>query len=132
MPGKRVRSTITPSLVLKDGEPIMAIGSPGSLAIPPAVAMVINNVLLFDMNIQQAINAPRAMAIDRFGPTMTIEQGRFDEATVKALEAYGYKIKAVKDYDSAVGGIAAIYLDKKAGIFYAGGDPRRNYKALAY
>lgn len=132
MPGKRVRSTITPSLVLKDGEPIMAIGSPGSLAIPPAVAMVINNVLLFDMNIQQAINAPRAMAIDRFGPTMTIEQGRFDEATVKALEAYGYKIKAVKDYDSAVGGIAAIYLDKEAGVFYAGGDPRRNYKALAY
>lgn len=132
MPGKRVRSTITPSLVLKDGEPVMAIGSPGSLAIPPAIAMVINNVLLFNMNIQQAINAPRAMAISRFDNTMTIEQGRFDEATVKALEAYGYKLKAVKDYDSAVGGIAAIYVDKKAGIFYAGGDPRRNYKALAY
>lgn len=131
-PGKRVRSTITPSLVLKDGEPIMAIGSPGSLAIPPAVAIVINNVLLFDMNIQEAINAPRAMAIDRFGPTLTIEKGRFDEKTVQAMEAYGYKINAVKDYDSAVGGIAAIYLDKKAGIFYAGADPRRNYKALAY
>lgn len=132
MPGKRVRSTITPSLVLKDGEPIMAIGSPGSLAIAPAIAVVINNVLLFDMNVQQAINAPRALAIDRFGPTLTIEQGRFDEATVKALEAYGYEMKAVKDYDSAVGGIAAIYLDKEAGIFYAGADPRRNYKALAY
>lgn len=132
MPGKRVRSTITPTLVLKDGEPIMAIGSPGSLAIPPAIAAVINNVLLFDMNIQQAINAPRALAIDRFGPTMTIEQGRFDENTVKALEEYGYTIKGVKDYDSAVGGIAAIYLDREAGIFYAGADPRRNYKALAY
>lgn len=132
IPGKRVRSTITPTLILKDGEPIMAIGSPGSLAIPPAIATVLNNVLLFDMNIQQAINAPRAMAIDRFGPTMTIEAGRFDESTIKALEAYGYKIKEVKDYDSAVGGIAAIYLDKEAGIFYAGADPRRNYKALAY
>jgi gamma-glutamyltranspeptidase/glutathione hydrolase len=132
MPGKRVRSTITPSLVLKDGEPIMAIGSPGSLAIPPAIAIVINNVLLFDMNIQEAINAPRAMAIDRFGPTMTIEAGRFDETTVKALEDYGYEMKVVKDYDSAVGGIAAIYLDKEAGFFYAGADPRRNYKALAY
>lgn len=131
-PGKRVRSTITPTLILKDGEPIMAIGSPGSLAIPPAVAAVINNVLLFDMNIQKAINTPRALAISRTSPEMTIEKGRFDEATVKALEAYGYKMKVVKDYDSAVGGIAAIYLDKKAGIFYAGADPRRNYKALAY
>ena len=132
MPGKRVRSTISPTLVLKDGEPILAIGSPGSLAIPPAIIAVMNNVLLFDMNIQEAINAPRALAIDRFGPSITIEQGRFDDATIQALEEYGYTIKAVNDYDSAVGGIAAIYLDKEAGIFYAGADPRRNYKALAY
>lgn len=132
MPGKRVRSTISPTLVLKDGEPIMAIGSPGSLAIPPAIVAVLNNVLLFDMNIQEAINAPRALAIDRFGPTMTIEAGRFDETTVKALEDFGYEIKVAKDYDSAVGGIAAIYLDREAGIFYGGADPRRNYKALAY
>lgn len=136
--GKRVRSTISPTLVLKDGEPIMAIGSPGSLAIPPAIAAVINNVFLFDMNIQQAINAPRALVLDRFGdketgaPAITIEAGRFDAATVKALEDFGYKIKEVKDYDSATGGIAAIYLDKEAGVFYAGADPRRNYKALAY
>ena len=132
MPGKRVRSTISPTLVLKDGEPIMAIGSPGSLAIPPAIIAVLNNVLLFDMNIQEAINAPRALAIDRFGTTMTIEDGRFDEATVKALEEYGYEINGVGDYASAVGGIAAIYLDREEEVFYAGGDPRRNYKALAY
>ncbi|MDR7870244.1 MAG: gamma-glutamyltransferase [Tissierellaceae bacterium] len=132
MPGKRVRSTISPTLVLKDGEPIMAIGSPGSLAIPPAIVAVLNNVLLFDMNIQQAINAPRALAIDRFGATMTIEDGRFDEATIKALEEYGYTIKGVGEYSSSVGGIAAIYLDREAGVFYAGADPRRNYKALAY
>ncbi|MEG2203951.1 MAG: gamma-glutamyltransferase, partial [Oscillospiraceae bacterium] len=125
-------STISPSFVLKDGEPILAIGSPGSLAIPPAIAMVINNVLLFDMNIQQAINAPRAMAIDRKGPTMTIEQPRFDPETVKALEAYGYEMKDVGEYNMAVGGIAAIYLDKETGKFFAGADPRRNYQALAY
>lgn len=58
MPGKRVRSTISPSLVLQDGNPIMAVGSPGSLAIPPAVATIINNVLLYGMNVQQAINEP--------------------------------------------------------------------------
>ena len=67
MPGKRVRSTISPSLVLQDGNPIMAVGSPGSLAIPPAVATIINNVLLYGMNVQQAINEHRAMAINRSG-----------------------------------------------------------------
>lgn len=131
-PGKRVRSTISPTLVLKDGEPIMAIGSPGSLAIPPAIAAVINNVLLFDMNIQQAINAPRALAISRFDAKITVEEKRFDEDTLKALEAYGYILNPVGDYSSAVGGIAAIYLDKENNTFYAGGDPRRNYQALAY
>lgn len=132
MPGKRVRSTISPTLVLENGEPIMAIGSPGSLAIPPAVAAVINNVLLFGMNIQQAINAPRAFGISRFDAKLTIEADRFDPETVKKLEEYGYIINNVGAYNSAVGGIAAIYLDKESDTFYAGADPRRTYQALAY
>lgn len=136
MPGKRVRSTISPSLVLKDGEPIMAVGSPGSLAIPPAVAAIINNVLLYNMNVQQAINLPRAMAINRSkgnSPAIvSIEQPRFDAALVQQLIDLGYEMKDVGDYNMAVGGIAAIYLDKDSGKFYAGADPRRGYKALAY
>ena len=136
MPGKRVRSTISPSLVLKDGDPIMAVGSPGSLAIPPAVAATINNVLLYGMNIQQAINLPRAMAISRSKglstTTMTIEQPRFDAELVAQLEALGYTMKDVGEYNYAVGGIAAIYLDRENGKFYAGADPRRGYQALAY
>lgn len=136
MPGKRVRSTISPSLVLKDGEPIMAVGSPGSLAIPPAVAAIINNVLLYNMNVQQAINLPRAMAINRTkgnSPAIvSIEQPRFDETLIQQLIDMGYEMKDVGDYNMAVGGIAAIYLDKESGKFYAGADPRRGYKALAY
>ena len=90
MPGKRVRSTISPSLVLQDGNPIMAVGSPGSLAIPPAVATIINNVLLYGMNVQQAINEPRAMAINRSGmdspARVSIEQPRFDPDLVAQME----------------------------------------------
>ncbi len=137
MPGKRVRSTISPTLVLEDGEPVLAIGSPGSLAIPPAVATVMNNILLYDMNVQQAINAPRAMAINRSfstGPltSLTIEQPRIDPDVVSALEEMGYEMKDAGEYNSSVGGIAAIYLDKDAGKFYAGGDPRRDYSSQAY
>jgi gamma-glutamyltranspeptidase/glutathione hydrolase len=137
MPGKRVRSTISPSMVLSNGEPILAIGSPGSLAIPPAIALVINNVLLYGMDLQGAINFPRAMAINRStttGPNrvMTIEAQRFDQVIIDAITGMGYSINNVGDFNMAVGGVAAIYIDHKAGIFYGGADPRRNYQALAY
>ena len=135
MPGKRVRSTISPSFVLKDGEPVMAIGSPGSLAIPPAIAGVINNVLLYDMELQNAVNLPRAQRITRSKgqnpPTLTIEQDRFDPELIAELEAMGYTMKNVGDYSSSVGGIAALLLDAENGVIYAAGDPRRGYFSAA-
>jgi len=133
MPGKRVRSTISPSFVLKDGEPVMAIGSPGSLAIPPAIAGVINNVLLYDMELQNAVNEPRAQRITRSKgqnpATLTIEQARFDPAVIAELEAMGYTMKDCGEYSSSVGGIATLYLAD--GVIYAAGDPRRGYFSAA-
>ena len=135
MPGKRVRSTISPSFVLKDGEPVMAIGSPGSLAIPPAIAGVINNVLLYDMELQNAVNLPRAQRITRSKgqnpPTLTIEQARFDPEVIAELEAMGYTMKDCGEYSSSVGGIAALLLDSENGVIYAAGDPRRGYFSAA-
>lgn len=132
MPGKRVRSTIAPTLVLKDGEPVMAVGSPGSAAISPAVAATINNVLVFGMTVQEAINAPRALAISSGQAILTIEQPMFDEKVVEQLIAYGYELKDVGELNMTVGGVAAVYHNEEDGLFYAGGDPRRSYKALAY
>ena len=137
MPGKRVRSTISPTIVVGDGRPVMAVGSPGSLVIPPAIACVINNVLLYDMDLQEAINAPRALCLklDWFeGPGLDIsaETGRMGPAVMDALTAMGYIPKqGIADYDITLGGIAAILLDED-GFFYAGADHRRTYKALAY
>lgn len=136
MPGKRVRSTISPTIVVKDGQPVMAIGTPGSLVIPPAIAAVINNTLLYDMDLQGAINAPRAMAINRSSSTgpllkVTAEVGRIDQSVLTALTDMGYTLTEVDDYAESLGGIAAIQLGKD-GVFYAGGDHRRTYKALAY
>ena len=135
MPGKRVRSTISPSFVLKDGEPVMAIGSPGSLAIPPAIAGVINNTLLYGMELQSAVNLPRAQRITRSKgqnpPTLTIEEARFDEATLQALLDMGYTFKECGDYSSSVGGIATLLLDAENGVIYAAGDPRRGYFSAA-
>lgn len=132
MPGKRVRSTMAPTIVVKDGEPVMAIGSPGSLAIPPAIITVLNNVLLFDMDLQEAINAPRGLITTRSKPysKMTIEADRMDPEVISQLEASGYTLDNKGEYDTSLGGIAAIYL--KDGKIYAGADPRRGYQAYAY
>ena len=132
--GKRVRSTMAPTIVLKDDQPVMAIGSPGSLAIPPAIITVLNNVLLFDMNIQQAINAPRGIITTRSKPysKMTVEADRLDPEVVKKFEESGYTMDNKGDYNTSLGGVAAIYLDPETGMFQAGADPRREYKALAY
>ena len=114
----------------------MAIGSPGSLVIPPAIAAVINNALLYGMDIQAAINAPRAMAINRSSKTgpqlkVTAEVGRIDAKVLEELVAMGYTITEVDDYAESLGGIAAILLGDD-GTFYAGADHRRTYKAVAY
>ncbi len=137
MPGKRVRSTISPTIVVKDGTPVMAVGSPGSLVIPPAIACVINNVLLYGMDLQEAINAPRALCINLdesgcAGLDMTAESGRIDPAVMEGLKGIGYLPKEnIGDYDLSLGGVAAIYRDEN-GVLYAGADHRRTYKALAY
>lgn len=132
--GKRIRSTMSPTIVLKDGEPIMAIGSPGSLAIPPAIVTVLNNVLLFDMNIQEAINAPRGIITTRSKPysKMTVEADRLDPEVVKQFEDNGYTMDNKGEYNTSLGGVAAIYRNPETGEFQAGADPRREYKALAY
>ncbi len=137
MPGKRVRSTISPTIVVKDGVPVMALGSPGSLVIPPAIACVINNVLLYGMDLQEAINAPRALCIGMYqnggaSLDMTAESGRIDPAVMEGLKAAGYLPKEnVGDYDQSLGGVAAVCRDEN-GVLYAGADHRRTYKALAY
>ena len=58
-PGKRPLSSMTPTIVLKDGKPILIIGSPGGSTIITTVMQVILNVLVYDMSIQQAVTASR-------------------------------------------------------------------------
>ena len=137
-PGKRVHSSMAPTIVVKDGKPVMAVGSPGSLVIPPAIASVINNTILYDMTIQEAINFPRYFTISRtsakgFLTDITMESGRIDSKIGRKLELFGYqRVEGINDYAEVMGGIAAIYIDPETGLIYGGGDPRRNYKALAY
>ena len=130
--GLRVMSTMCPTLVVRDGEPIMAIGSPGSWCIPPAIVQILNAVLLFDMDLQQAINEPRAIFTSYNNPTRVTAEPRFPEETIKYLEDAGYEMNVSRDWNTSLGSVGVIYENQEEGYVYAGGDNRRQYKSFAY
>lgn len=101
-PGKRPRSSMAPTVVLKDGSPVLAVGSPGGSRIIPYVARTIIGVLDWGMDIQAAIDMPHL--VNRFG-TFDLEQGTSAEALAPALEALGYKVE-IRDLNSGLHAIA--------------------------
>lgn len=130
--GLRVMSTMCPTLVVRDGEPIMAIGSPGSWCIPPAIVQILNAVLLFDMDLQQAINEPRAIFTSYSAPIRVTAEPRLPEETIKYLEEAGYEMNVGRDWNTSLGSVGVIYENHEEGYVYAGGDNRRQYKSFAY
>lgn len=115
-PGKRPRSSMSPSIVLKNGAPYMAIGSPGGSRIIGYVANTLIAHFDWNMNIQDAIDMPHL--INRFG-TYDLEKGTSAERFKEPLEKMGYNVE-IRDLNS---GIHAILLDD--GKLIGGADPRR-------
>jgi gamma-glutamyltranspeptidase/glutathione hydrolase len=89
-PGKRPLSSMTPTIVLKDGKLFMTAGAPGGSRISTAVLQVILNVIDFGMNVQDAVDAPRFH--HQWQPdTLSIERG-ISPDTVAILESRGYDV----------------------------------------
>jgi gamma-glutamyltranspeptidase/glutathione hydrolase len=119
-PGKRPRSSMAPTIVLKDGRPILVVGSPGGSRIIGYVAKTIVAHLDWGMDVQQAVSLGHA--VNRFG-TYDLEAGSAMEAMAPELEALGYKVK-IRDLNS---GINAISIGDS---LLGGADPRREGVAL--
>ena len=120
-PGKRPRSSMSPTIVMRDGQPYMAVGSPGGSRIIGYVASALIAHLDWGMGIQQAIDLPHL--INRFG-TYDLEKGTAAEGYKAALEGMGFKVN-VRDLNS---GLQAIILDD--GKLTGAADPRREGLAL--
>jgi gamma-glutamyltranspeptidase / glutathione hydrolase len=88
-PGKRVMSAATPLLVLRDGQPFAAIGSPGGRKVISAVYQVIVNMIDYGLSIQPAISAPRLHAE---GPQTEIST-RFPAEVIQHLEQIGHQVQ---------------------------------------
>ena len=131
MPYIKVCSTTCPTIVADEtGKPVLVLGSPGNWALVSATLAAIVNYVDFDMDIAEAVNAPRIWKDGKTLKDLYVEGG-YSEETIKAVEAMGYNVlDSDKEYSSHVGNVAAIEI--KDGLFYAIGDNRRQYGAAAY
>ncbi|MBO6917168.1 MAG: gamma-glutamyltransferase [Rhizobiaceae bacterium] len=115
-PGKRPRSSMSPTIVLKDGKPVLVVGSPGGSRIIGYVAKTIIGYMDWGLNIQSAINLPHL--VNRFG-TYDVENGTTAMALEAPLQAFGFKTNA----RSLTSGIHAIAITSDG--LEGGADPRR-------
>ena len=137
-PGKRPRSTLQSTLVMKDGEPYAILGSPGGDDQVMRTMQTLINVVDFGMNIQQAIEAPRwssrSFPASPFPHTMypgdMSVEARIPEATQKALAARGHELRVAPAW--SIGSNAGIIIDAKTGVLSAGADPRVDAYAWAW
>src|SRR5438093_1924836 len=137
-PGKRPRSTLQSTLVMKDRQPFMITGSPGGDDQVMITLQTLVNVIDFGMNVQQAIEAPRwsthSFPSSPFPHTMVpgemAVEDRIPEATQKELIARGHKLHVAPPWSLASS--AAILIDAKTGVLSAGADPRVEAYAWAW
>ena len=115
-PGKRPRSSMAPTIVMKDGKPLMAIGSPGGSQIIGYVAQALVAYIDWGMPVEQIVAQPHL--INRFG-TYDIEAGTRAETLMEPLKSLGYEVKA----GEMTSGLQAIEITDRG--LAGSADPRR-------
>lgn len=130
-PGKTPLSSMSPTIMEKDGEVFMVLGSPGATRIFTAMAQIISNVIDFGMGMDEAIEAPRIHAYSSAGKAMPIfVESRVPVLSVEALRLLGNQVDVREAHDLYFGGAQSIML--KNGVLFGGGDSRRDGIAVGY
>jgi gamma-glutamyltranspeptidase/glutathione hydrolase len=91
VPGKRMLSSMTPTIVLKAGKPYLVVGTPGGTTITTSVFQTLVNILEFDMNAEDAVNKPKFH--HQWLPDSIMVERDFPRAVREQLRQMGYKIK---------------------------------------
>jgi gamma-glutamyltranspeptidase/glutathione hydrolase len=126
-PNKRMLSSMTPTIVSRDGKNFMVIGSPGGPTIITTTLQCIMNVVDHGMTISEAVSAPRFH--HQWIPDVIqyeADRGAFTEATVAQLEALGHKLTP-----RVLGNAQGVVIDPSTGIRMGGPDPRRQPSSFA-
>ncbi|HSH09144.1 MAG TPA: gamma-glutamyltransferase, partial [Oceanipulchritudo sp.] len=118
-PGKRMLSSMTPTIVLRDGKVHIVTGSPGGSRIINTVLQVIINIIDFEMNAAEAVNSPRFH--HQWLPDVFQTERGFPAESLEALRYMGYDVEVGKTI-----GCAQTILCEEDGTLSAAGDPRRD------
>jgi gamma-glutamyltranspeptidase / glutathione hydrolase len=137
--GKRPRTTLTPTVVLKDGRPFLAIGTPGGDSQDQQILLVLLNIMDFGMDVQAAIEAPRVNSLhpessfdDHRGQPGVLEaESSLSPATLTELRARGHILRMRPAYGISTGVVAA-GVDPATGRLRGGADPRRERALIAW
>jgi len=119
--GTRMRRALGSTIVLRDGSPVMSLGTPGNVYY--TVPQVLTNLLDFAMQPYAAIDAPRIQPMGENG-SITVED-RISLDTIKALRASGAGVQVVPAYQWAMGAFQMCFRDLQTGELCATTDPRR-------
>jgi gamma-glutamyltranspeptidase/glutathione hydrolase len=130
-PGKRPRVTLSPTIVLKDGQPYLALSTPGGDNQDQTLLQVLLNIIEFDMSPQEAVEAPRfqtehlysSFDFHGFYPGKLNLERRIPQATVDRLTAMGHKVTVVGDWANAS---APTVIRISGGVLHGAADPRRS------
>jgi gamma-glutamyltranspeptidase/glutathione hydrolase len=125
-PGHRPLSSMTPTILLRDGQLSFVTGSPGGPAIISATLLSVINWMRLGMDAQSAINAPRFH--HQWLPDQIFMEQDFSEEMEKALQARGFAVKR----RGHIGLVNAIGIDAKTGERLGAADPRDNGAAVGY
>ncbi len=124
-PGKRMLSSMTPTIVTRHDSLFMVVGAPGGSRIITAVAQTISNVIDHGYNIRTAIESPRFH--HQWKPDVVfLERPGFTDDTITNLRGRGHKIRFVKSLASVQGILV------KKGLIQGWSDPRRDGRAMGY
>jgi gamma-glutamyltranspeptidase/glutathione hydrolase len=138
-PGKRPRITLTPTLVLKDGRPFLVLSTPGGDNQDQSLIQILFNIIEFDMNVQEAVEAPRFQTLHlvssfddhRFNPGVLNLEDRIAKDVMDELKSRGHKVEV----QAAWGNPSAptvIMFRPDTGVIEGGADPRRGRYAVAW
>jgi gamma-glutamyltranspeptidase/glutathione hydrolase len=118
-PGKRMLSSMTPAIVLKDNKPFLVVGTPGGSTIITIVLQVIFNCIQFNMNLENAMDAPR-IHHQWFPDEIQYERFAFPTDVKNNLVERGHKIGRQR----GLGLVESIMIDQSSGVFYGVSDKR--------
>jgi gamma-glutamyltranspeptidase/glutathione hydrolase len=139
-PGKRPRLTPAPALVLKDGQPVMALGGYGGDHIPQGTLQIFLNAVEFGLDPQEAVEEPRVYSYNfpnssypsTYLPGVMRAEGRIPTEVIEALRQRGHRVDRLPDWFEGACLYGMIIRHPQSGVLQGGADPRGEAYAVGY